>query len=190
MIVFLAGIICSLTIGWWVFPQMLYRSEPQPVQFSHSLHTSEKVGMSCQDCHSLNDHGTFAGIPKLEKCASCHAEPVVDTETEKRFVEEYVKQNREVPWGVYARQPDNAYFSHVYHVKMAKIQCERCHGGHATTEVLRPLLVNRVNGYSRDIWGSSISGVKSQPWDGMKMSDCIDCHKEHQQGNACIDCHK
>jgi hypothetical protein len=184
---FAAGMVLSLAFGWWVFPKILYTSEPQPVQFSHALHAGERVGLTCQDCHGLGDKGTFAGIPRIEQCAPCHAEPTGTTEEERRFVEEFVKKNREVPWRVYARQPDNAYFSHVYHVKTAGIQCTRCHGQHGTTTSLRPLEVNFINGYSKDIWGSSISGIAS---DGMKMSNCIDCHKEHARRSACIDCHK
>jgi len=182
--------LASLVFGWWVFPKIIYTSEPQPVQFNHALHTSDKVGLSCTDCHGFAENGAFAGIPRLEQCASCHAEVIGTTKEEQRFVEEYVKQKHEVPWGVYARQPDNAYFSHIYHVKMAGIECARCHGQHGTTTTLRPLQVNVINGYSSDVSGSSISWIRRKTPDGMKMSDCIDCHKDHARRSACIECHK
>jgi hypothetical protein len=187
---FAVGMLASLGFGWWVFPTLLYTPQQQPVQFSHALHVSDKVGLSCQDCHGFAKNGAFSGIPRLEQCASCHAEVSGTTEEEHRFVEEYVKQNREVQWRVYARQPDNAYFSHVYHVKTAGIECARCHGQHGETTTLRPLMVNVINGYSRDISGGSISGIRWQKPDGLKMSDCIACHKEHSHRSACIDCHK
>jgi hypothetical protein len=189
-IVFLGtGIVFSLGIGWAVFPTVLYESSEQPVQFSHAIH-GETVGMSCQDCHSISDEGKFNGIPKLEKCMTCHQDVLGTSDAEKKFVDEYVKRNREVPWLVYAKQPDNTYFSHVQHVKVAGIACERCHGPQGTSKVLRPFMRDRVSGYSRDIWGASISGIKSQPWEGMKMSDCIDCHKNDNNRLGCIACHK
>ena len=36
---------------------------------------------------------------------------------------------------------------------------------------------NRISGYSRDIWGHSMSRLGRAPHDGMKMSDCEDCHR-------------
>lgn len=187
---FVLGLMATLAFGWWVFPKLLYTSEPQPVQFSHALHTSDRVGLTCQDCHGIDEKGVFAGIPQIAQCASCHSEVAGTTPEEKHFVDDFVKPNHEVPWREYARQPDNAYFSHVYHVKSAGIECARCHGGHGSTSALRPLQVNVISGYSRDISGSSISGFPWNPSDGMKMSDCVACHKEHARRSACIDCHK
>jgi len=189
LIIVAAGIVFSLGIGWAVFPAALYERIEQPVQFSHAIHT-ETAGMSCQDCHSIADDGTFNGVPKLEKCMTCHQDVLGTSDEEKKFVENYVKQNREVPWLIYSKQPDNTYFSHVQHVKTAGLACERCHGPEGSSKGLRPFLRDRVSGYSRDIWGASISGIKSQPWEGMKMSDCIDCHKDANNRFACIDCHK
>lgn len=184
------GIACGLLVGWVVFPAVLYTSREQPVQFSHAVHTGEAVGMQCTDCHVFSDDGRFAGVPALAKCAECHTSVVGSTDAEKHFVENYVQQNKEVPWLVYARQPDNAYFPHAAHVKRANITCERCHGPHGTSTGLRVYQENRLSGYSRDIWGPSEAGFKSNPWDGMKMSDCIDCHRGYQKDRACLDCHK
>ena len=186
----IAGLATGLFAGWVVFPTVLYTTVDQPVQFNHAAHTGDGAGMSCQDCHALGQDGRFAGIPGIHQCAECHEEPIGSSENERRFVEEYVQQNREVPWLVYARQPDNAYFPHVVHVHKAKLACETCHGKHGSSSGLRPYEMNKISGYSRDIWGSSIAGIKSQAWDGMKMDDCISCHSVHNNDRACIDCHK
>ena len=186
---FVIGMLASIAFGWWVFPKILYNNESQPVNFSHAVH-ADKVGLGCQDCHGFSENGTFAGIPKLEQCAGCHAEVTGTTEDEHRFVEEYVKKNRELPWKVFARQPDNVYFSHVSHVKTAALECSRCHGQQGTTTTVRLVQVNVLSGYSRDIEGSWTSGIFWKPSDGMRMDDCIDCHKEHGRKSACIDCHK
>ena len=104
----LAGMAAALATGWYAFPRALYRSAPQPFQFSHRVHTGEQAGMKCEDCHTLRADGTFTGIPQLEKCSGCHSAPMGTTADEKLFVERYVNANREVPWMVYSRQPDNA----------------------------------------------------------------------------------
>jgi len=190
MIMFLAGLAGMLVVGWVGFPQLLYKKIEQPLQFSHLVHTGDQVGMACEDCHSFAEDGRFNGIPKVAKCAECHAAALGETEAEKILVEEYVTPNREIPWLVYSRQPENAYFSHIQHVKLAELKCEACHGPHGTSETLRPFEVNRLSGYSRDIWGRSISGLRNEAWEGSKMDDCINCHAQHQQVDGCIDCHK
>jgi hypothetical protein len=190
-IAFLAGLVPALAAGWLAFPRLLYVKADQPLRFSHKTHAGEAVGLACEDCHALRADGTFTGIPAVAKCAECHAEPVGESADEKRLVEDYVKPGREIPWRVYARQPDNAFFPHAPHVKTAAIACERCHGPHGQTDTLRPHETNRVTGESRDVWGPTLLRVRREPWQGMKMSDCEGCHLERGRGGtACIDCHK
>jgi hypothetical protein len=148
--------------------------------------------MACEDCHSIGENGRFGGIPALDKCSTCHAEPVTQSAEEKLFVERYVKTSREIPWRVYSRQPDNVSFSHAIHVKLAKVACERCHGEHGKTDKLRAYEENRISGYSRDIWGSAMARISFRPVErpGMKMDDCAACHRDKGVTTSCVDCHK
>jgi len=187
---FLIGMAGALALGWYAFPRALYKKIEQPLQFSHKVHTGKDAGMACADCHSLGEDGRFSGIPKLDKCSTCHSAQMGTTENEKVLVEQYVTPNREIPWLSYLRQPENTYFPHAVHVKLAELKCEQCHGQHGASEKLRPLEVNRVSGYSRDIWGQSISRFRKQEGDGMKMDDCISCHAKSGREDGCIDCHK
>lgn len=189
---FLLGFAATLWAGWVAFPRALYKSAAQPISFSHKVHAGEKVGMACDDCHAIKEDGRFAGIPAIEKCAGCHAEPVTTNPDEKILVERFVKTEREAPWLVYSRQPENVAFSHAVHVNRAKLKCEKCHGDHEKTDKLRTYEENRISGYSRDIWGSSISRLVSKPGmrPGMKMDDCARCHAENKVVTSCLDCHK
>jgi hypothetical protein len=189
-IFFFAGFAASLSAGWYGFPKALYERSPQPLAFSHQTHTGEKVGMKCEDCHGFRADGTFAGIPGVENCAGCHAEPVTESADEKILVEKYVKPNREIPWLVYFRQPENVFFNHASHVTLAKLACEECHGNHGKTATLRPFERNRISGYSRDIWGPSMARISTARRPGMKMDDCSQCHREQGRESACLDCHK
>ncbi len=191
LIAFAAGLSLALALGWLGLPRLLYARAEQPLRFSHRIHASDKTGYKCEDCHALREDGRFAGIPALASCSGCHAEPQGRTEDERRLVEEYVKPGREIPWRVYARQPDNVHFPHAAHVRRAGIACERCHGPHGTSEALRPFESNRVSGYSRDIWGPSLSRLGNASWQGMKMSDCERCHAERgRERTSCLVCHR
>ena len=188
---FAVGAALVLALGWLGFPRLLYARAGQPLRFSHKTHASEKTGFGCADCHPIGEDGRFAGIPRVESCAGCHAEPQGASAEEKRFVEEFVKPGREVPWLVYARQPEHVFFPHAVHVKRAAIACERCHGGHGATDGLRPFAANRVSGESRDVWGPSLSRLFNPPGQGMKMGDCEGCHAARGRAHtACLSCHK
>jgi hypothetical protein len=186
---FLAGMLIALGAGWFGFPYAIYRTRPQPVNFSHKVH-AEKAGTKCDDCHAFRNDGTYAGLPSLDKCSGCHAAPMGTTAEEKKFIEQYVTPNREPQWASYARQPENVYFSHVTHVKTARMKCEACHGNEGSADTLRPYQQDRISGYSRDIWGRPVTKIGFRTEGGMRMDDCVRCH--HSQGleHSCLDCHK
>jgi hypothetical protein len=188
---FAAGVLVALAAGWRGFPLVLFERSQQPVDFSHAVH-QDKAGMKCEDCHAFLDDGAFAGIPRLEKCSGCHTQAMGSTAAEKRFIDWYVTPNREVGWLVYSRQPDNVHFSHMEHVKAGKLPCERCHGQHGKTNELRPYEQDRISGYSRDIWGHSMSRLGLRPGEGKKMTDCESCHRERgvARAESCLACHK
>jgi hypothetical protein len=175
--------------GWLFLPRAFFRSVEQPLEFSHKVH-GESVGLACADCHAVTGDGRFTGIPSVRRCAECHETPLGATDAEKTLVEMYVKPGREIPWLVYARQPDNVYFSHVQHVKTAALECALCHGDHGTSERLRPYGVDRVSGYSRDLSARTLGGVRPGPAWGLRMDDCMRCHAAKGAPGSCLTCHK
>ena len=134
---FLLGALAALVFGWWIFPDLMYAKEIQPFFFSHEIHTNpDKVALPCSDCHSFRSDGSFTGRPRLENCEGCHqevqtaepgenaaAEEKAAFESETIFVEQYVKEGREVPWLLHQKQPDNVFFSHAAHFH----KCYTCH---------------------------------------------------------------
>jgi len=194
---FILGLVASLVLGWVIFPQLLYSKKEQPVQFNHVLH-NELVDDGCESCHFFREDGTYSGVPQLAQCIDCHEEVQGESEEEAKFVNQYVLKEREVPWLVYSRQPDCVFFSHVAHVKMGQMDCVTCHGDVGESESLKPYEANRISGYSRDIWGKNIAGIKFNSWDRMKMDDCSECHVRENvnQGSVqtlrggCFVCHK
>jgi hypothetical protein len=185
---FFISLVIHLFIGWIVFPKLLYSEKQQPIDFNHKLHT-EEMG-ECEGCHYFREDGSYSGIPKLSNCTECHEEAVGEDPEEQKMVEEYIEPGKEIPWLVYARQPDCVFFSHAAHVKNAELDCETCHGPIGESESSRPYGYNRLTKYSRDIWGWNIAGLKKNSWDRMKMDDCGDCHAEQGANNTCFVCHK
>ena len=196
LLFFIIGVALSMVVGWAVFPKVLYSHKSQPFNFNHKLHLEQVDG--CQSCHFFREDGSFSGSPTLAQCIDCHSEKMGESEDEAVFVEQYVSKDREVPWRKYARQPDCVFFSHAAHVYGAKLECRTCHGEIGTSESLKPYEENRITGYSRDIWGHNIAGIKRNTWDRMKMDDCAQCHETAgihdssvQTGrDACFVCHK
>jgi menaquinone reductase, multiheme cytochrome c subunit len=202
LVYFLAGLMPSLVLGWLIFPELLYSKQPQPLQFNHAIHIHPDIGIEgdteqerCLYCHGFREDGTFAGVPDLASCMTCHDDPewtLGESPEEERFNREYVAAGKEVPWFLYYRQPDCVYFSHIAHVKMGKLECRTCHGDHGQSEKLPLYQRNRISTYSRNIWGYNIAGYATNTWDRMKMNNCADCHTKmgHEENNACFVCHK
>lgn len=172
---FIAGLAASLIVGWVVFPKLLYSQKTQPVDFNHALHV-ELVEEGCRSCHYFRADGSFSGAPKLAECIDCHTSVNGADPEEEKFVTRYVAKGREVPWLIYAKQPACVFFSHAAHVNAAKMDCTTCHGPIGESTELPVYEENRLTGYSRNIWGKSIAGLKRNSWDRMKMDDCAGCH--------------
>jgi hypothetical protein len=190
ILIFGIGMGLAIFIGWTAFPRALYIRQNQPLEFHHKTH-SEKSGLAqCDSCHVVGTDGEFNQIAGIETCAGCHAEKVGTSKAEATLVDLYIKPSRETPWLVYSRQPANVWFSHAIHTRRAELACKDCHGNMGETDQVRVYEQNRISGYSRDIWGQSISRVGRAPGDGMTMSDCEGCHRRHNVEVGCIGCHK
>ncbi|MGB8582112.1 MAG: menaquinone reductase multiheme cytochrome c subunit QrcA [Candidatus Sulfotelmatobacter sp.] len=188
--VFGLGFAVALLAGWVAFPRGLYVRQNQPLVFRHKTH-AEKSGIAeCGQCHVLRADGTFAGTPTLETCTACHSERMGTSAGEAILVDNYVKTGRDVPWLVYARQPANVWFSHAIHVQKAGLACAACHSTYGESDEVRIYEQNRISGYSRDIWGHSISRIRFGRHDGMKMADCEGCHRQHHVQAECLSCHQ
>jgi menaquinone reductase, multiheme cytochrome c subunit len=189
-LLFALGLAAALLFGWLAFPRALYVQRHQPLEFRHQTHAEKSGVAQCSECHALRDDGSFAGIPSLATCTACHSEAIGTSPAEATLVQKYVKPGVETPWLVYARQPANVWFSHAVHIRRANLACTECHSTYGQTDEIRLYELNRISGYSRDIWGHSISRLRRAPHDGMKMSDCEDCHRRHNLTVSCLGCHQ
>ena len=88
---FIVGLVVALVFGWWIFPELLFSRQDQPVQFSHETHLKD-ASLDCSVCHHLRADGTFDALPSTKDCAVCHSQMLGKSEAERVFFNEYVKK--------------------------------------------------------------------------------------------------
>ena len=115
----------------------------QPIKFSHQLHAGiNKV--DCQYCHTGAYTSKNASIPSLNVCMNCHnyvqATEKYNGEISPEILKiynaldynpdtkQYGQNQKPVEWIRIHNLPDFSYFNHSQHVKVAGIECQKCHG--------------------------------------------------------------
>jgi hypothetical protein len=139
----------------------LQRAKPQPIPFSHKLHT--QLVPECQQCHAVSSDGWTMRYPDELKCMACHATIKTDSPAIKKLAE-YAAQKKPVPWVQIYAVPDYVYFSHRTHLKKARLACEACHGPVRERDLI----------------------IKEKP---TSMPACINCHKAKGAPTGCRTCH-
>lgn len=136
----------------------------QPVAFDHRLHVRD-VQLDCATCHAFEAPAPFSGLPDIETCATCHADPQ-GTSAEEAKVVAAARSGSDLAWTALQDLPRHVFFSHRLHAGVARLRCERCHGGIADAPE-PPLRVRPL-----------------------RMSDCLDCHESAGGPTRCTACHR
>ncbi len=189
LVPFVVGIVLALIVGWVIFPKLMYKTEAQPVDFSHTKHVIG-ASLTCSTCHYVQDNGEFSGIPTTEDCAVCHSRPMSGSPKEMAYIDEYVKPQKETKWKVYQKQPDNVFFSHAAH---SLATCNTCHT-FTEAELCSQchIPVYKMNG-TPELEENRLTEYRPTT---MKMWECEQCHANpnHYEitnaSNACFVCHK
>ncbi len=144
--VVIAIIITMGSFGWmglWNTGVQQGYQPVQPIKFSHQLHAGTNQ-IQCQYCHSGAWKSKNATIPSLNICMNCHKyvqatekyNGEISPEISKIYAaldyspetQKYGDNPRPIEWVRIHNLPDLAYFNHSQHVKVAGIQCQKCHG--------------------------------------------------------------
>ena len=121
----------------------------QPVPFSHQHHVGG-MGLDCRFCHNSVETSSFAGIPPIKTCMTCHSQIWGDSSMLEPIRTAY-RTDRPVQWTRVHDLPDFAFFNHSIHVARG-IGCTTCHG-----QVDKMPLMWRVA--------------------SLNMEWCLDCHR-------------
>lgn len=141
-----------------------FTSVNQPIEYNHKKHI--ELGLDCSTCHTgIGEQETFAGLPQLDTCLTCHMED--DTNPKSKVLQVYAAKNESIPWKKIYRVPEHVYFSHRRHVTVGKLDCALCHGDMSKMET--PVVHQTVK---------------------ISMTRCINCHRKMNVTNDCMACHK
>jgi hypothetical protein len=133
----------------------------QPVQFDHRVHAMDN-GIPCATCHSDAAIAPDAGMPSVQTCMDCH-QVVGAGQPEIDKVRLAWANQQPIDWQRVTVLPDDVQFTHEAHIQ-AGISCTECHGNVAEM---------------RDV-------TQKRP---LNMSDCVDCHQQHNAPTECAECH-
>ncbi len=125
------------------------RPVEQIVPFSHRHHVGED-GLDCRYCHTTVETSSFAGIPPLSTCMTCHSQLFTDAPVLEPLRAAYAGE-RAFVWQRVHDLPDFVYFDHSIHVAKG-VGCSTCHG-----RIDRMPLTWRVA--------------------SLRMQWCLDCHR-------------
>ncbi len=137
----------------------------QPIAFPHFTH-AKKLGLECKFCHKTVETETFATIPGVSTCMTCHFVKITDNPEEEK-IREYAKNGQEIPWIQLNKMPPHVYFSHRRHVVAGGLTCENCMG--PMDEQMTP---------------------PPRPLKKLTMEFCLDCHWKVGATQNCLLCHK
>ena len=161
---FIAGLALFVIAGVFFLTAWQGEKKTQPIEYNHSKHI--KQGLECIDCHQFFKTESFAGLPKIEVCLTCHQEAVTKSPEEEK-IRVFAGKNKEIPWVSIYKQPGHVFFSHRRHVVLGWIECSVCHGNMEKME--KP---------------------PQRPAVKLTMGNCITCHKKNKVSTDCNACHR
>lgn len=155
IIMIMMVIAVALSAAWIVFGYLMQIDvnegyEPiQPIAFSHKVHAGDNQ-IDCQYCHFAAKRSKTSGIPPVNVCMNCHksiseykgnlfgkhTREDLNNEIQKiydavgwkdgKYIEGY--QQKPVKWVRIHNLADFVYYNHSQHVKVAGLECQKCHG--------------------------------------------------------------
>ncbi|MDP6037323.1 MAG: cytochrome c3 family protein [Candidatus Latescibacteria bacterium] len=100
-------------------------AKKQPVPFSHKHHVTG-VGIDCRYCHTSVEESSFANIPPVETCMTCHSQIWTESPLLEPIRHSY-RTGESVEWVRIHDLPDFVYFDHSIHIHKG-VGCQTCHG--------------------------------------------------------------
>ena len=170
------ALIVTYVISAWIGRPVIFGFDDgpeQPIAFPHTTHV-EQLGLDCTFCHRTVAEEPVATIPAVGLCMTCHL-VVGDGNPEVEKLRDYFASGESIDWVRVHRVPDHVHFVHEAHIRfftaadpakfpMASAVCSTCHGDVGSMEQVRQ--------------------VRS-----LKMSDCVDCHRDNGAPTDCTTCH-
>ena len=159
----------------------------QPIMFSHKVHSGE-YKIDCLYCHSGALKSKTAGIPPAELCMNCHkfiTTGKITGEVEIKKISDAFLNSEPIKWIKVNFLPAHVRFNHAQHVRVGKIECQKCHGNVEEMDVVKQTYSfsmgwcldchRKTNIDTLNSYYSSIANEKITIADIDKL-DCQTCH--------------
>ncbi|MGA7616914.1 MAG: cytochrome c3 family protein [Thermoanaerobaculia bacterium] len=118
-----------VALGWEIYMSSwttrVGRPIDQPIPFSHKHHVSED-GIDCRYCHTSVEKSSFAGIPPIKTCMTCHSQLYVNSPMLAPIRKSF-ESGIPVEWNRVNHLPEFVFFDHSIHVAKG-VGCSTCHG--------------------------------------------------------------
>ena len=164
-------------VSAWFGTPIIFGSDEgpdQPIDFPHTTHVQD-LGLDCTFCHREVTKSAQATIPAVGLCMTCHQAVAGSTESaqaEIKKLRDAFSDGDAIDWLRVHRVPDHVHFVHEAHIKFfserdgveASAVCSTCHGDVGSMEKVRQVRT-------------------------LKMSDCVDCHRDNSAPTDCTTCH-
>jgi hypothetical protein len=129
----LAGMVCVPAALFWAaahynassYITLVGVPREQPVPFSHEHHVGD-LGLDCRYCHTTVEDSSYANVPPIKTCMTCHSQIWKDSPILEPIRASY-RTNIPVQWTRVNGLPDYVYFNHSIHVNKG-VGCTTCHG--------------------------------------------------------------
>ncbi len=170
-------VVAALTwmISAWFGTPVIFASDEgpdQPIAFPHTTHV-EDLGLDCTFCHRDVAKSAQATIPSAGLCMTCHQaiegrNDLAMAEIDK--LQSAYKDGDPIAWVRVHRVPDHVHFVHEAHIRVLSngnppsAVCSTCHGDVGAMEKVKQVRT-------------------------LKMSDCVDCHRDNNAPTDCTTCH-
>ena len=174
-------LVVTFIVSAWFGQPVIFGNDDGPVQpiaYPHTIHAGDgpgQLGLDCTFCHRNVTEGAAATIPAVGLCLTCHKTVDGSTETAQAEIQKLRdadETGEAINWVRVHRVPDHVHFVHEAHIKffserdgiLPSAVCSTCHG-----DVASMIQVSQVN--------------------PLKMSDCVDCHRDNGAPTDCTTCH-
>ena len=184
-------VLMYILIAWWSTPIFGFGAggPDQPIAFPHTVHVQD-AGIACEFCHRNVTKGEAATVPAVEQCLFCHktitgennldiAKLLAHAGLDPTGEKDLSILPQPIGWERVHRLPDHVQFAHEPHIRFFTTQkemtveqvCSICHGEIRGME--------KVKQQARIRMGAG----------GLKMGDCVDCHRDNDAPTDCVTCH-
>ena len=202
-------VVIYILSAWWSKPIFGFGAggPDQPIAFPHTVHVQEN-GIRCEFCHRNVTKADNATVPAVEQCLFCHktATGLGNPEIEKLLAHAGLALNDQgtpvpsttpeaIAWERVHRVPDHVQFAHEPHIRFFSTQPEGVAQAVGKARSLgvpvseTPTGSELIEASCTICHGAVREMEKVKQVRGLKMGDCVDCHRDNDAPTDCVTCH-